>query len=206
MSYAVLHCSSDQNYFWHEEICETIPYDNLERTLPVFLVDQMKSNPFAHLLVINGPWGFSQLRIMCLCVNLLKMHYPELTIASWNKVDLYHEYVTLWVLPRDHIMYIGMKKKLRSVDLQEKTYDTVTWETIQQKLNDMVSIDMVKNHLLLEESTLWPERSLEIWTSQKWLIMTFNNTTESLSRDKLFIAEKITNYITPEYMIAPKIG
>jgi hypothetical protein len=210
MSYAILHCSTDTNHFWQWEFYEEIAYHNLERTLPVFLAGRIKKNPFTHLLVINGPWWFSQLRIGCLCVNLLKSHYPELQIASRNKVDLGHWYHSTWILPQYEIMHIGMKKKLRRVNL--KTKETTTIQAADPfadtHSNDkwLYCTDMIAEHLFLEEYPEYRNWMIAYGFDEKWLVRSCLWQTGVLAWGELFGEWKTTDYLMPEYMIDPTIG
>lgn len=210
MSYAILHCSTDTNHFWQWEFYEEIAYHNLERTLPVFLADQMKKSPFTNLLVINGPWWFSQLRIGCLCVNLLKSHYSDLHIASRNKVDLGNWYHHVWILPQYEIMHIGMKKKLRRVDLETKETTSIqaTDPFADTESNDtwLYCTDMMADHLFLEKYPEYRNGMLTYWFDEKWLLCSCSWHSSVLAWNELFSPWKTTEYLMPEYMIEPTIG
>lgn len=210
MSYAILHCSTDTNHFWQWDFYEEIAYHNLERTLPIFLARRMETAPFTHLLVINGPWWFSQLRIWCLCVNLLKSHYPDLKIASWNKVELGHYYHSAWILPQYELMHIWMKKKLRRVNLE--TREATTVQAIDPFLDAdssdgwLYCTDMIANHLFLEEYPEYRNGMLAYWFDEKWLLCSCLWQSHTLAREELFVEWKTTDYLMPEYMIEPTIG
>lgn len=206
MSYAVLHCSSDWNYFWNQKIFSAIPYDNLERSLPAFLAQQMQKQPFTHLLVINGPWWFSQLRIACLCVNILKMEFPELVVSSWNKIDLLSEFYSCWMLPDEHIMFVGMKKKVWKVNLSTQEYVTTLVSDISTEDIENSSMDMVENHLILECFPVLARRIIVYWTSEKGITLTYQNDVSTIWRNILFDVSRTIRYLTPDYMIKPSLG
>lgn len=209
MSYAVLHCSSDTNYFRHWSTYEEIAYHDLERTLPVFLVWQIKKDPFDHLLVINGPWWFSQLRIACLCVNLLKMQIPTLTLSSWNKVDLMYAFHATWLLPDYQVMFIGMKKKLWNVHIPSKQYELIDVSDEQKEAANSWttgSIDMVEDHLLIQGNPVLRDDMILYGICDEGMKLTYHWQTDCIAREKLFATEHLVDYLIPEYMIAPSIG
>ena len=127
---------------------EELPYVDIERKLPLLLVDTIKKHAIKKVWVINGPGSFTTLRLGCLTVNTIVRFWdtaqmtkspPAPTppqppflkggetqggstfgIYECSKLDIYRYAVEKGLLPSLGLIFIGQKKNMWKV---EKTTD-----------------------------------------------------------------------------------
>ncbi len=117
------------SHSWSDQIT-TIPYDDLERTLPKEIIAYHTQHNGELIHVINGPGSFTMLRIGCLCVNLLAQT-ENVEIFDIPKLDLYQAAMEQWDLPAVGVVFMGQRKKVRVIEekeeSREKRKDSIWW-------------------------------------------------------------------------------
>lgn len=108
----------------------TIPYNDLERVLPVQIMAYIDKRPLSDIYVINWPWSFTVLRIWALCINLLAQQYPGCTIHTISKLAIYNYLVDVSWLPDTGVLFVWQKKNvavaMRKDTRQRKDYSIIT--------------------------------------------------------------------------------
>lgn len=100
--------------------------NDVEKKMWPTLVSLQKEYGFHDVFLINWPWGFTNLRVGTLCLNLLSslLDY-SLQIYNISKIDLFKYLYEQKFLPRNWIIYIWQKKNIRHYDLKEDTYQQI---------------------------------------------------------------------------------
>lgn len=108
--------------------------NDVEKKLWPTLVDLQKRYWFHDIFLINWPWGFTNLRVGTLCINLLSslLDY-SFQIYNISKIDLFKYLYGQNFLPRDWIIYIWQKKNIRHYDFKEDAYQQITRDDIPKK-------------------------------------------------------------------------
>lgn len=198
----IINCSTDRAFCWCWEEEHIVPYKDLERTLPKKLWEIVSANEVSSIVLINGPWWFTALRIGALCAWLIATEY-DLPLYSRTKIDLYKYCYEQWVLPQQWYITIGQRKNvwLYDFDAMESTIVRVVDEFI---LPDTYFVDMLDEHVLLEKTSSANMLMLKWWTS--WLEIIFAWKEAVLNRELLTDATKKVEKISPDYMIEPTLG
>ncbi len=164
-----LNISSDYVHMLDTGEEQFLPRNGIENSLWPTLVEYTKANPVATIFVLNGPGGFTNLRVGALTLtmmNELLLHDTGtfIPLLSITKLDLYHYAYQQWRLPRYGIIYIGQKHNVRKFDAETKTYEQLSLENIEYSddlfldrvhdpywANDehMISFSMSNNSLFL---------------------------------------------------------
>lgn len=111
--------------YWadHEE---QIVYQQLERVLPARLTSLISEREERDFRVVNGPGGFTSLRIGCLVLNTLQMTYQwALTFRAMTKLDLYRHLIDQEFLPEQGLITIGQKNNVWWYDHQQGAAEIV---------------------------------------------------------------------------------
>ena len=84
------------------------------------LVELDQKEERTKIAVLNGPWGFTNLRVGCLAINLLKtLKQDQLSLFSLSKIELYQHFYRKGWIPRYGAVYIGQKSNLWLWDFEE---------------------------------------------------------------------------------------
>lgn len=195
--------SSDDQYI-------VIPRGDLEMNLPKALYDyfskQDKSISEFSVYVLNGPGSFTNLRIGCLCVNMLK----ELMEIQGKKIHLYHQdkknlYRILsqkGFLVSTGIMYIGQRKNFWVGDLQS--------DTMQLKAVDKTNASgffLGKNFWIDsqgESLNISSAHHLDFRHQEGGLQVIWNNQVFAAPREQLGFEE--VDKLMPNYILEPNIS
>jgi len=141
-----INISSDHVHLLDDQDEHFLERNGIEDTLWPTLLDYTKSHPVETVFLLNGPGGFTNLRVGTLTLNTLNTLLEHDTgtfipIASITKMDLYSYAHMQWRLPRYGIIYIGQKHNVRLCDFQEHTHKQITLEEIQY--SDELFLDFV---------------------------------------------------------------
>jgi len=122
----LLNISTDEVFLWENDISIQIHRNLVDQDLWPSLVKQYRDHNLRHLLVINWPGGFTNLRVGCLCVNMLNSLIEKpIRIQSITKLKIYKYLYKENILPRYGVIYIWQKKNVRLYDFQLEVYNTI---------------------------------------------------------------------------------
>lgn len=130
-----LHCWA-QEYF--------LERNGIEDQLGEVLVKLWKQEHFEKVYLLNGPWGFTNLRVGAICLNLLNaLVGNQISFYSFSKIDLFKfEYLEQKNLPQYGIIYIGQRRNIRLWDFDEDkkicqtNFEDLEWVLQQKKIRD----------------------------------------------------------------------
>lgn len=98
--------------------------NTLDETLAKILIERTRDQGVSKLLIITGPWWFTNLRVGTLVVNLLLQYIPSVSCVVVSKIDLYQYLVVQWFLPPHGVLYIWQQKSVWHYDFVQKTHTT----------------------------------------------------------------------------------
>lgn len=181
----------------------------LERTgvdveLGKVLVNLDKEKNLTEMLVLNGPWGFTNLRVGCLALNLLKtLKKGQLSFFSLSKIELYqHFYRRAWI-SRYGAIYIGQKSNVRLRDFEEnKLISPVKKDQLSALSSEYegLFVDQVYERDYFDEAL----PSLDYTFEQQGLSLHFKGETYHLPREDS--APQEVEMLHPNYMIEPNVN
>ena len=181
----------------------------LERTgvdveLGKVLVNLDKEKNLTEMLVLNGPWGFTNLRVGCLALNLLKtLKKGQLSLFSLSKIELYqHFYRRAWI-SRYGAIYIGQKSNVRLRDFEEnKLISPVKKDQLSALSSEYggLFVDQVYERDYFDEAL----PSLDYTFEQQGLSLHFKGETYYLPREDF--APQEVEMLHPNYMIEPNVN
>ncbi len=198
--------SADQILLQCDGIREVVQYDDLERTLPIRLKGIYDRKPFTKVWLLNGPGGFTILRIGALVFNAMQLTLQNtLQFYSCTKLDLYATLIRKGFLPSEWYIFIWQKKNMRKAFFDEKIWDRKT--TIQSiehwsvDSHEEYFVDTMYDHPLKNnfDSEKMISLSFEYWK----LLVTYNNKNTDISFDELALEGR--KYVQPNYMMEPEI-
>ena len=105
-------------------------YGQVQQEFPQLLIKTYQTFKPQQILVINGPWSFTNLRLGALTINLLKRLNPQLQIYQLSKIDFLSQLKKRLNLPDKGAIFIGQRKKARLWDFKNNTQDWLEYEQI----------------------------------------------------------------------------
>ena len=118
----------------------SIPRDHVEELLWKELIQLYREKWFDNVVVLNGPWGFTNLRVGTLCLNILNtLLENQLNFYDISKIDLYKEAYEKWFLLKYGVIYIWQKRNIRLRDFEK---NEKIW---QYSFNELKDLDEMKN-------------------------------------------------------------
>ncbi len=182
---------------------------DLEMNLPQALHDhfskQDRNISEFSVYVLNGPGSFTNLRIGCLCVNMLKelmeLQGKKLHLYHQDKESLYRILSAQQFIPSTGIMYIGQRKNFWVCNLESNSTEL--------KPVDETSIDTLfadKNFWIDSQSeafNLSQGHQLELRYQPEALQVIRNNQIHAMPREQLEF-EKVDKLV-PNYILEPTI-
>jgi len=165
------------------------------------LVELDRKFGFDDILVLNGPWGFTNLRVWSLALNLLKtLKNDSINFCTISKPELYNLFYSRGLLPRYWILYIGQKSNVW------------LWDTEENKLVKMVKKAEIED-IKKEYGELYLDQVYDkayFWENKDQIAYTFDNWKLILNWDKTFNREEIAvnnvDKIDANYMIEPNVS
>ncbi len=194
--------SSDHTHLLDDQSEQFLERNGVENTLGPTLLEYTKSHPVEMLVLLNGPGGFTNLRVGTLVINALNDLLTHDTgtfipIASITKIDLYSYAHHQGRLPRYGAIYIGQKHNIRLYDFKEHSHKQITLEEIPH--TDDLFLDFV--HDTYRSST---EAMITFSMSNNTLVLHFKG--EEYPIDMMHLRLPLTMSVAPEYMIQPTMN
>lgn len=156
-------------------------------------------------MLINGPGGFTNLRVGTLAVNLLRMlKETPLQLYSISKIELYQKFVAAEFLPRYGIIYIGQKANLW---LRDFSKNKLIAKIKKSELNEIVAnypnifFDQVFDPEYFDE---WKDLALQYYFDEQAVHLSFQGKDFQLAWGEL--ASSPVEQVVANYMIDPNIG
>lgn len=181
----------------------------LERTgvdveLGKVLVKLDKEKNLIEILVLNGPWGFTNLRVGCLALNLLKtLKKGQLFFFSLSKIELYQYFYRKAWISRYGVIYIGQKSNVRLRDFEaNKLISPVKKDQLSALSSEYegLFVDQVYERDYFDEAL----PSLDYTFEQQGISLRFKGETHHLPREDF--APQEVEMLHPNYMIEPNIS
>ena len=181
----------------------------LERTgvdveLGKVLVNLDKEKNLTEMLVLNGPWGFTNLRVGCLALNLLKtLKKGQLSLFSLSKIELYQNFYRRAWISRYGAIYIGQKSNVRLRDFEKnKLISPVKKDQLSALSSEYggLFVDQVYERDYFDEAL----PSLDYTFEQQGLSLHFKGETYYLPREDF--APQEVEMLHPNYMIEPNVN
>ncbi len=206
-----LNISTDYVQILHNSGEKLIFRNQVEYELWPTLVQLFNSYHFTKVMVINGPGGFTNLRVGALCLNLLKTLEDRdggrLIIQEISKIALFDFAVQKGILPNLWAIYIGQKKTLwlynfakKSSNLSEN-YVLVKREDLPYTQDNIFFDKVYDEEYFTEDIT---SREIKFLREDKGVVMYYNQHKLSLHTDQ--IPRKNRDVLEANYMVQPVLG
>ncbi len=188
----------------------SIPRDHVEELLWKELIQLYREKWFDYVVVLNGPWGFTNLRVGTLCMNILNtLLENQLNFYDISKIDLYKKAYEKWFLPKYWVIYIWQKRNVRLRDFDK---DVMVWQYSFSELEGLEEMENFENIFVedvqdMEYYPKWMDKSLKYHTLLNWtdIYLVDNKTADwkwiSIDEFKL----KPLKSIAPNYMMEPSV-
>jgi len=194
--------SSDYVQLLDDQSERFLERNGIENTLWPVLLEYTQSHPVETLLLLNGPGGFTNLRVGTLTINTLNTLLEHDTgtfipIASITKIDFYAYAHQQWRLPRYGVIYIGQKHNVWLCDFKEHTHKQMTLEDVVY--TDETFLDFVHD-------PYWPttEYMISFSMDNNTVYLDYQGNTHEIPIRNLRIP--LTMTVQPEYMIQPTMN
>lgn len=177
---------------WDEKIL--LDRNDIENTIWKKVVELYRQYKFTDVFLLNWPWGFTNLRVGTLAMNLLNsLENGAFNSYSISKVDFFKHFVDQWILPSKWIIYIWQRKNVRLYNFEKWSYDTIKKDEINYE--DEMFFDLVYEDWYFGKDTI--DINL-IWEN---IILTYNWKNYETNIKKLDLqAEKL---VDAKYFIKP---
>lgn len=117
--YSVVDISSDKIAIYGKEQPIFLERNGVDVELGKILVERDKKQNLSECLVLNGPGGFTNLRVGTLALNLLKiLKKDQLSFFTLSKIELYQKFYQKAWIGRFVAVYIGQRFNVWLRDLQ----------------------------------------------------------------------------------------
>ena len=207
---SVINISTDQIAIWHVGKMTKLERNGVDREIGKVLVELDREASFDQCLVINGPGGFTNLRVGSLALNLLKtLKGDQISFFSLSKPELYKMAYNAGFLPRWILMYIGQKTNVRLRDLQEQKLEKMVKKTeksdLEQDLGE-IAVDMVYDEQYFSdvEGKNEVKSQISYFFDDEEFVLEYKGQKMSLSYDELMKNE--VEKLEANYMIEPNVG
>lgn len=194
--------SSDYVHLLDDQDEHFLERNGIENELGPKLLEYTQSHPVETIFLLNGPGGFTNLRVGTLTINTLNTLLEHDTgtfipIASITKMDLYSFAYLQGRLPRYGIIYIGQKHNVWLCDFQEHTHKQITLDEVNY--SDETFTDFVRDQY-------WPTTEHMIYFSMNnnTLYLQYQWNSHEIPIKNLRIP--LTMTVQPEYMIQPTMN
>lgn len=194
--------SSDQVHILDDQDEHFLERNGIENILWPMLLEYTQNHPVESLLLLNGPGGFTNLRVGTLVINMLNTllehdTWTFIPIASITKIDLYSYAYTQGRLPRYGIIYIGQKHNIWRYDFQEHTHQQIILEEIDY--SDEPFLDFVH-----EQYRPTTEDMISFSMRNNTLYLQYKDSVHEINLRNLHIP--LTMTVQPEYLIQPTMN
>ncbi len=193
--------SSDKVHIKDEKGEIFLERNGIEKVLWPTLVDWSKKSPFDQVFLLNGPGGFTNLRVGALTRNLvahlLDLRQQKVQFFSCTKIDLYRYFVEKGILPSIWYIYLWQKNNVWKYDFVKNSYEIVNQPFVfeSESFCDM-----------LWDSSYWGENfdMVSFGNDENWLFLLWKWEKKYFSVEDLWL--KDVSAVSPEYMIDPTFG
>lgn len=197
-----MNISSDCTQLLDDQSEQFLERNGIEHTLWPALVEYTQNHPVEMIFLLNGPGGFTNLRVGTLTLNMMNeiLQYDTGTfipLASITKIDLYTYAYQQGRLPRYGIIYIGQKHNVRKYDFQEKTYEQIKVEEINYTAD--LFLDHVHEHY-------WENNERMISFSMRQNMVYLNYRGDNYKINPMELRLPMTMQVAPQYMIEPTMN
>ncbi|RKW24635.1 hypothetical protein D8B45_01975 [Candidatus Gracilibacteria bacterium] len=176
----------------------------VDRELGKVLVNLDREQAISECLVLNGPGGFTNLRVGTLALNLLKtLKNNQISFFSLSKLELYNLFYQKGWIESKILVYIGQRLNVWLWDLESgRLISTVKKSEIDQLSSQYpdLTLDQVYDTTYFEPTI--PQLSYEFRIDGCYLKS--GNIEHFLSRDELTIHP--VERLEPNYMIEPNVS
>ncbi len=199
-----LNISSDNVIISDWEVEDFLHRNDVEKVLWPKLVQLIRKWNYKNVLVLNWPWGFTNLRVWTLCLTILNtLMENQLNFYDISKINLYKKAYEKWFLPRNWVIYIWQKRNIRLRDFEK---NEKVWQYSFDELEEISANtvffdevyeynyypDYVKNNSKIKIFFDWDNLNIDYFG--KTVIFSFNE-----------LEINPSNKITPNYMMDPSI-
>jgi hypothetical protein len=187
--------------------------NSIESTLGATLNERYKTSSFTDIFLLNGPGGFTNLRVGTLTLNLLNkllwsatdssatpvprtalaLETSGFRIFSLTKLDLFSYLYKKWFLSSSGVVYIGQRDNVRLYDAEKKSYEQIKLDTIEKNTNlffDYVNAEYRGEHT---------PNMLHFHMTETWLEIMRKEKTITITPQDLWLEAQAQ--VKPEYMI-----
>ncbi|HMT00850.1 MAG TPA: hypothetical protein PKD96_01070 [Candidatus Absconditabacterales bacterium] len=170
-------------------------HKNVETHFPTLLLQIYQKYGFSRAVVLNGPGGFTHLRVGCLALNSLGFLYPgKIKFFSVSKLDFFRTFFKADFLPSQGLIYLGQKRQWWLYDFTASTYQTVVFDNL-----DLQDIDCFIDEIYETDY----QKMLHLGFENDQLVCSFGNQIKKLALDQF--SAHFADEIFPDYMIEPTV-
>lgn len=188
--------------------------NQVEYELWPILIQRFRKYKFSNIILLNGPGGFTNLRVGALSLNILKTlitteKESDFDIQEISKLDLFAFAVQKGVLPSLWAIYIGQKKTLRLYDFDKKSeniqknYKLIKKEDLPYG-SDTCFFDKVYDTEYFTENSTSREISFSRDREINTPVMNYQNQKIILDINKIPV--KKVDTVKANYMVQPVMG
>ena len=163
-----------------------------------------REQAISECLVLNWPWGFTNLRVWTLALNLLKtLKNNQISFFSLSKLELYTLFYQKGWIGSKILVYIGQRLNVWLWDLELwKLISTVKKSEINQLSSQYPDLTLDQVYDTAYFDPILPQLSYEF--KSDWCHLKSENTEHFLSRDELTLHP--VERLEPNYMIEPNVS
>ena len=197
-----INISSDKIYLDDGQRQEALARNGIENVLGPTLVKWYQEAAFDEILLLNGPGGFTNLRVGTLMLNLLNtVNEYNIQIFSVDKLTMYGKLVAQGILPHQGIIYLGQK---HNVWLGEFANGPITPQDCQ-----MISLGELPGGAFLDElydpyRPQGNEQMIQLTNKNGDLCLTYQGQTHTVDRRSRDLQSQ--TQVQADYMIAPTMN
>ncbi len=200
----IIDISSDKIAIYGSSETLFLERNGVDLELGKVLVELDQKEERTKIAVLNGPWGFTNLRVGCLAINLLKtLKQDQLSLFSLSKIELYQHFYRKGWIPRYWVIYIGQKLNLWLWDFEINKLIKTIKKTELSEVQDQYA------EFFLDQ--VYDETYFEWDFPQLVYVFTPEGCELSYKEDKFFsnyqeLAFHAVEKLEPNYMIEPNIS
>lgn len=194
----VVDISSDMIRLFVEGNVETFARNGVESVFGPRLVSIYRQSPTDQILVINGPGGFTNLRVGALALSLLNaLTGAKIQFYSTTKINLYKYAVDHSDFPSQWAIYLGQKHNVWWYDFTQMISTQVRLESLPVEEDASYFLDFVS-----DKSYWWihGDMMITIWIEETWLSLLFTGQKSIVPFVELLkVASPV---VLPEYFVS----
>lgn len=199
----VVNISADKIAFFRGGKVDFLERNGVDVEIGKMLVGKHRETPITECLVINWPWGFTNLRVGTLALNLLKtLTGDQLSFFSLSKLELYALAYQKGFLPRWGVIYIGQKMNVWLRDFEEKKLTEVVKKATLEDLQGKVWAFFCDE--VYEEGYFDGQNQLSCFFDEAGACLKYQG--EALQLDWEELLKHPLEKLEPNYMIEPNVN